>query len=76
MENLHLVHRPQAADSSHLKTNPSSKQLRDITTWDPESKAQSSPFWGADAYTDISHPGTEMPESSKNAHLAIQAHGS
>ena len=52
------------------------KQLRDITTWDPESKAQSSHFWGADAYTDISHPGTEMPESSKNAHLAIQAHRS
>ena len=40
MENLHPVHRPQAAESLHLKTNPSSKQLRDITTWDPESKAQ------------------------------------
>ena len=47
MENLHLVHRPQAADSSHLKTNPSSKQLRDITTWDPESKAQRSHILGS-----------------------------
>ena len=76
MEKLHPVHRHQAADSSHPKTKPSSKQLRDITTWDPESKAQSSHFWGADAYTDISHPGTEMPESSKNAHTGIQAHAS
>ena len=46
MENLHLVHRPQAADSLHLKTNPSSKQCRDITTWDPKSKAQRSHILG------------------------------
>ena len=46
MENLHPVHRPQAADSLHLKTNPSSKQLRAITTWDPESKAQRSHILG------------------------------
>ena len=46
MENLHPVHRPQAADSLHLKTNPSSKQCRDITTWDPKSKAQRSHILG------------------------------
>ena len=47
MENLHPVHRPQAADSLHLKANLSSKQLRDITTWDPESKAQRSHILGS-----------------------------
>ena len=47
MENLHPVHRPQAADRSHLKTNLSSKQLRDITTWDSESKAQRSYILGS-----------------------------
>lgn len=46
MENLHPVRRPQAAESFHLKTNPSSKQLRDSTTWDPESKAQRSHILG------------------------------
>ena len=47
MESLHPVHRPQAADSLHLKANLSSKQLRDITTWDPESKAQRSHILGS-----------------------------
>ena len=47
MEKLHPVHRHQAADSSHPKTKPSSKQLRDITTWDPESKAQRSHILGS-----------------------------
>ena len=61
MENLHPVHRPQAADSLYLKTNPYSKQLRDITTWDPESKAQRSHILGEQTPTQTSQ-GPKAPK--------------
>lgn len=77
-ENLGPERRPpNSSNTLHLKIkptpHPSSSETSQLGTQNDIRLRDLIP-WGADAYREIPYPGTQMPNSSENAHPDLQVH--